>query len=278
LLLGLPRGSPEPRHCSVPNAAQRAADAKASQLEGQEVWFKRGGDWVQGVLRFVSTGRTGLTHFARWPIRVEGMRGPAQWYTEGGARKLLAAGEARPGALAAVALQLPVEGAILGVVAAVAFESGGAGPVAARKRLDAFEFGSVEGCLAARAGIAFGGSAWGWGRQHSSAGQTGRHPAARGGGVVWGWGAGVGEGAVAAHCELELWCAFRLPMPPLWQHSGGAGCARAPLSPQSDGTQRVGPSAPCLPSFYEAQNKHTMLGWAVVFVPAGMDAGPRRGA
>jgi hypothetical protein len=33
----------------------------------------------------------------------------------------------------------------------------------------------------------------------------------------------------------------------------------------------VGPSAPCLPSFHKAQHKRSVLEWAVVFVPAGME-------
>jgi PHD-finger len=85
-----------------PNAAQRTADQQAAQYDGQVIKFRKGARWLDGVLRFVHR-QDRPAAWARRPLRVEGMRGDAQWHTLKQAEKLIAASNAQ-GLVATVAV------------------------------------------------------------------------------------------------------------------------------------------------------------------------------
>jgi hypothetical protein len=249
-----------------PNAAQRLADAKASQLDGQAVWFKRGGQWVQGVLRFVHR-QNRPDAFARRPIRVEGMSGAAQWYTEGGARKLLAAGAARPVPTAAAAVALPAGGATVWV-AALAAESGGVGPVAAAKLPPNFDLGTAQGCREAGEalflGVMSGGDVMDLQRRMEGLQQQD---------VQGLFGDGVLEWGVSMLLRaVNLSSCVRLCTP--CHHFGCMSVVQGVLQRRYRRdllAPDVGPAAPCSPAFYKGQNRQSTMEWAFLFVPAGME-------
>jgi transposase InsO family protein len=249
-----------------PNAAQRVADAKASQLDGQSVWFRQGGEWVQGTLRFVHR-HARPDAFARRPIRVQGMRGGGQWQTEVGARKLLAAGAARPGAVAAAAVVLPVDGATVWV-AAMATESGGTGAVAAAQLPASFDLGTVGGCLAAGALLFQGdmseGEAAELHHRMANVRQQEVHGLFGQGLLEWGTALLLRAVNLSSCVRLCTPCCHYGDMAVV-QEGLQDRYRRDLLSPD------VGPAAPCLPSFYKGQNRQSPLEWAFLFVPAGME-------
>jgi transposase InsO family protein len=126
-----------------PNAAQRAADSRAAQLDGQAVMFQLGGHWKKGTFQFVQRAHRPLA-FARRPIRLKALGGHKQWLTEASARKLLLAGEGRPMIAAVAVVSAPV--VLAGFVAAAAVRTTTVQPAADRRLPAGFDFSTVGGC------------------------------------------------------------------------------------------------------------------------------------
>ena len=247
-----------------PNAAQRAADSKAAQLNGRPLAIKQDWGWADGALQFVHR-QYRPDEFAKRPLQWQGEDGDSQWLTESAARKLLAADAARPRQIAAVAINKATTGTTW---VTTPTDTAGVSVTLVKQLPDAFDLGTIEGCMVA-GGALFPGKFDGT----EAALMRDRLASVRKQDVQGLFGDGVlewGVGMLLQAVDLRSCVTICSPC----HHYGNmkvvqtlieARYQRNVLAPD------VGPTAPITPQFYKGQTRQTRMEWVFLFVPAGME-------